>query len=73
MHYNEGTSYNDNARIMALKQKHAVLASRIEEAQKRPSTSDFYLQQLKRQKLMLKEKIEGMRSLASNESEKITA
>lgn len=59
------------ARLRALQQKHAVLASRIEEAQKHPATTDFYLRQLKKQKLVLKEQLEGVRNpsarVASNQ------
>lgn len=49
------------SRVEALRAKHAVLSTRLEEAQKSPSTNDFYLRQLKKQKLMLKEEIEGLR------------
>ena len=45
------------SRIEALRHKHAVLKSRIEEMQNMPSTTDFYLRQLKKQKLRLKEEI----------------
>jgi len=62
MHYYEGTQHTNESRLKALRQKHAVLASRIEEARRRPSTSDFYLQQLKKQKLQIKEMIEGVRA-----------
>lgn len=57
-----GLSATQNTRLEALRQKHAVLKSRIEEAQNIPSTTDFYLRQLKKQKLLLKEQIEGIRS-----------
>lgn len=50
------------SRIEALKQKHAALKSRIDEMRGLPSTTDFYLNQLKKQKLMLKEQIEGIRT-----------
>lgn len=46
-----------NPRIKALKEKHTALSQEIEEAQKNLSTTDFYLSQLKKQKLMVKEKI----------------
>ena len=49
------------ARLNALQEKHAMLSSRIEEAQHSLSTTDFYLRQLKKQKLILKEEIEGLR------------
>ncbi|MGB4057040.1 MAG: YdcH family protein [Alphaproteobacteria bacterium] len=49
-------------RVEALRRKHAALKSRIEEAHATPSTTDFYLRQLKKQKLMLKEEIEKIRT-----------
>jgi hypothetical protein len=50
------------SRIEALRARHAALNSRLEDAQKSPSTNDFFLRQLKKQKLMLKEEIEGLRA-----------
>jgi hypothetical protein len=47
-------------RVEALRSKHSILADRIEEAQRQPSTTDFYLRQLKKEKLFLKEKIEAL-------------
>lgn len=60
---------DNSAKIKALKEKHAVLETRIDEAMKSPSmaTADYYLKQLKRQKLILKDRIELMcRSSANN-------
>lgn len=58
-----GTSVTSPAtRIEALRHKHALLKHRIEIMQGMPSTTDFYLRQLKKQKLMLKEEIEGIRT-----------
>jgi len=57
----KGLLSSQSSRIEALRQRHSVLSSRIEEAYKRPSTTDFYLSQLKKQKLSLKEEIEGIR------------
>ncbi len=58
-----GTSASSPAsRIEALRHKHAILKHRIEQMQNLPSTTDFYLRQLKKQKLILKEVIEGIRS-----------
>lgn len=51
-----------NAHVEALMAKHARLSERIEAAQRDLSTTDFYLNQLKKQKLLVKEKIEGIRS-----------
>lgn len=56
-----GHASSQVARINALQEKHAILSSRIEEAQHSLSTTDFYLRQLKKQKLILKEEIEGIR------------
>lgn len=54
------------SRIESLRQKHAALSARIEEAQKRPSTSDTLLRQLKKQKLYLKEEIEQINQVAGS-------
>lgn len=56
-----GIQSASESRIEALRNRHAMLKDRIEEAQGLPSTTDFYLRQLKKQKLMLKEQIEGIR------------
>jgi len=50
-------------RVQALREKHAEYKDKIKEAQKCPSTTDFYLSQLKKQKLMIKEEIEGIRAV----------
>ena len=57
----QGLLSAQKSRLEALRNRHAILSSRIEEAQKSPSTTDFYLRQLKKQKLVLKEEIEGIR------------
>lgn len=46
-----------NERVNALKEKHANLSVRVDNAQKDKSTTDYYLNQLKKQKLFLKEKL----------------
>lgn len=51
-------------RVQALQSKHQILSERIDEAQRHPSTADFYVRQLKKQKLMIKEELEGIRSKA---------
>lgn len=56
---------SQKSRLEALRTRHSVLSSRIEEAQKSPATTDFFLRQLKKQKLMLKEEIEGIREASS--------
>ena len=60
-----GLLSSQKSRVEALRQRHAILSTRIEEAQKSPATTDFYLRQLKKQKLMLKEEIEGIRDVNS--------
>lgn len=55
-------SSSRSARLNALKKKHAILSTRLEDAQKSPSTNDFFLRQIKKEKLVLKEQIEGIRA-----------
>lgn len=54
------TASSETPHIKALKEKHADLSRQIEEAHKDRSTTDFYLTQLKKQKLVIKEQIEGL-------------
>ena len=54
------------SRVKALKAKHTALSTRIEELQKRPFTADYYLRQLKKQKLRIKEKIEGIDRISAS-------
>ena len=61
------------SRINALRQKHRILSSQLDQASKSISVSDFYLKQLKKQKLFLKEQIEGLRSVAANEDQRRSA
>ena len=51
---------SQSSRIEALRQKHAILSHQIEKAQNNLGTADFYLTQLKKQKLRIKEEIEGV-------------
>ena len=60
-----GTAESNPSRIQALKNKYAIINSRIEEAQRSPSIADFYLMQLKKQRLQLKEELEGIRKKKS--------
>tara|TARA_R110001592_G_scaffold27763_12_gene102701 strand:- start:3448 stop:3651 length:204 start_codon:yes stop_codon:yes gene_type:complete len=46
-----------NPRIQSLREKHSALSEEIENAQKSLSTTDYFLSQLKKQKLMVKEKL----------------
>ena len=43
--------------LQELRKKHAALSVEVEEALKSPSTSDFHITDLKKQKLRLKEEI----------------
>jgi len=54
-------------RVKALEKKHAHLSNRVEEALKRPANTDYYLQQLKKQKLQVKDQLERMRLYVANE------
>ena len=47
--------------IDQLKQKHIVLESKLEEAMRHPGTSDKEIAELKRQKLILKDKINSIK------------
>ena len=49
------------ARIEALKEKHKSLSQKIDQEQSRPFMSDYIVGELKREKLKLKEEIEGLR------------
>ncbi len=53
------------SRLEALKNKHAIIDTRIDDAQKPPGREDFYLKQLKKQRLLIKEEIETMREKTS--------
>ncbi len=57
----QGLLSAQKSRLEALRRRHEVLSNRVEEAYKSPSTTDFYLRQLKKQKLVLKEEIEEIR------------
>lgn len=52
------------SRLEALRSKHAMYKTKIKELQKNPSTADYYLTQLKKQKLLLKEEIERIRKVS---------
>ena len=49
------------ARIEALKAKHKSLSQKIEQEQSRPFISEYQIGELKREKLKIKEEIEGIR------------
>ncbi len=48
---------NINSRVIALKERHAVLAQELDEARKSPSVDNIYINILKKRKLMVKEKL----------------
>ncbi|PZQ46062.1 MAG: DUF465 domain-containing protein [Micavibrio aeruginosavorus] len=48
------------SRLEALQTRHAAINSKIELEQGRPGSSEFLLSRLKRQRLHLKEQIEGI-------------
>ncbi len=60
-----GLASSQGTRIKALQTKHNVISSQLEEAQNSPSATDFYLRQLKKQKLHLKDELEGLRGRAA--------
>ncbi|MCD8498275.1 MAG: DUF465 domain-containing protein [Alphaproteobacteria bacterium] len=51
------TSSEQLKRLKALQAKHAAISERLDTALKTPSTADYYLVQLKKQKLLLKDSI----------------
>lgn len=53
-------SSSQESRLQALKHKHAVLSEKVDEAQQHPSSAEYYLKQLKKQKLVIKEEIQGL-------------
>ncbi len=63
-----GLASSQTSRIRALQNKHNSLSRNIEAAQSCPSTTDFYLKQLKKQKLHLKDAMEELRSATSQTS-----
>lgn len=63
---NTPTASKENPRIKALRAKHRELSQRVDDARKQLSTTDFYLNQLKKQKLIVKEKLHFEESRAAN-------
>lgn len=53
------------AHLEALQARHAGLEEKIEREQSWPSTSPFYIRELKKMKLALKEEIETLRAAGS--------
>lgn len=54
-------SSTQKSRIDALRKRHELLSARIENEQRYPSSPDLAIRQLKKQKLVLKEEIEGLK------------
>lgn len=52
---------SQNTRLEALRSKHTLLSNRVKEAQRSPGIPDDVIKLLKKQKLMIKEQIEGIR------------
>ena len=64
------TSVSFYTRLETLKRKHAVLDRQIKKEQGNSDTADYYLKQLKRQKLLIKDQMEdivrGLRRKSAN-------
>jgi len=61
---NSSLGSSQEARLRTLREKHAKLSMKVEQAQRHPGTMDEDLFYLKRQKLKVKEQIEGIRASA---------
>ncbi len=46
-----------NSRIEALRAKHRALSEQVDDARKNLSANDFYISRLKKEKLLVKEKL----------------
>jgi len=62
------TEIYSNPRLKALKDKHSALSKKVEEAQKSMLDNDFYIKQLKKQKLSVKEQLAMEEIQASSSS-----
>lgn len=61
MQSQHGITSSSSSRVEALKAKHKSLSKKIESEQSRPFISEYQISQLKREKLKIKEEIEGIR------------
>lgn len=52
-----------DSHLHELRKKHAALSEQVEAAQKSPSSSDFHITDLKKQKLRLKEEISRLETV----------
>jgi len=57
----QGIASTSSARVEALKEKHKSLSQKIETEQSRPFISEYQISELKREKLKIKEEIEGIK------------
>lgn len=58
--HSNSASAPGSSRVNALRAKHSMYKDLIKQARKSPSTTDFYLRQLKKQKLIIKEELENI-------------
>ena len=56
----ENTSIPFYTRLESLKRKHSELKNNIRNQQNNPAVADYYLKQLKQQKLLVKDQIEDV-------------
>ena len=61
---NTGLVSAQNARLKALKSKHEALSKKIEKERQHSYSSDGLITRLKKEKLLLKEEIEGLRQVS---------
>lgn len=54
------SSVYENPRLQALRDKHVALSEKVNQAQKSLSVTDYYLNQLKKQKLLIKEELSSL-------------
>lgn len=59
--HTQHTPASSTPRIEALRKKHQMISKKLETVQSRPFKSDTQITELKREKLKLKEEIEGIR------------
>ena len=64
MQKQQGLTSSSLAHIEALKAKHKSLSKRIEKEQSSPSVSDYLIGAMKKEKLKLKEEIEGIKKVS---------
>lgn len=53
---------SQNSRLDALRSRHELLSRRVKDAQQSPGINDYFISELKKEKLRLKEEIEGIRA-----------